>query len=480
MTVTDDDGDRRRLAASDDGHQRRRRAAASGDGDEQRVTTREKVMEEVKGSDAEAEKDGGALKFDVNSDSADLKPVSLQGRITGPTRRSSMGCWTEEEKNRYLVPADLTVGQFVYVVRKRIKLGAEKAIFIFVKNILPSTVDEWTSEQKLQYNDVPEDIEPEEIRPMGNYVVSITWPDGFTQANLGSQLQDTPVVFDLDELPFFIEDFSHELGQGGFRKVYKGKISEQNINQLAKQEIAVKVSKDRQSETTKIWMAEVQFLSMCSHPNVIRLIGYAEDADNDKLLLIYPFCPLGFLHDNLNVLEWAQVQKIMRGIASGLDRIHTRATRAIIHGDLKPDNILLGQDYAAIICDFGSAIQAEDRNEIGTMGYMYPATGESVMPMTDIYSFGVILLQLVTKKPYSHRNGKHLEDIINEEPKWKRLIDKSLLSSGCSKKEGKKAIKLALDCLHGNRPDASKVVQKLDKIFRMNRYTNNLKCFPGV
>ncbi|KAL7250223.1 hypothetical protein ACSBR1_012255 [Camellia fascicularis] len=75
-------------------------------------------MEEVKGSDAEVEKDGGALKFDVNTDSADLKPVSLQG---------------------YLVPTDLIVGQFVYVVRKRIKLGAEKAIFIFVKNILPPT-----------------------------------------------------------------------------------------------------------------------------------------------------------------------------------------------------------------------------------------------------------------------------------------------------------------------------------------------------
>ncbi|XP_028070853.1 receptor-like kinase LIP1 isoform X3 [Camellia sinensis] len=43
------------------------------------------------------------------------------------------------------------------------------------------------------------------------------------------------------------------------------------------------------------------------------------------------------------VLEWAQVQKIMRGIASDLDHIHTRATPAIIHGDLKPDNILLGQ-----------------------------------------------------------------------------------------------------------------------------------------
>ncbi|XP_028080308.1 serine/threonine-protein kinase PBL27-like [Camellia sinensis] len=159
-------------------------------------------------------------------------------------------------------------------------------------------------------------------------------------ANLGSQLQDTLVVFDLDELRFFTEDFSHELGQGGFGKVYKGKISEQNINQLAKQEIAVKVSKDRQSETRKMWMAKVQFLSMCSHPNVIRLIGYAEDADNDKLLLVYPFCPLGSLHDNLD--EWAQVQKIMRGIASGLDHIHMRATPAIIHGDLKPDNILLG------------------------------------------------------------------------------------------------------------------------------------------
>ncbi|KAI8026088.1 Autophagy-related protein 8C-like [Camellia lanceoleosa] len=92
-------------------------------------------MEEVKGSDAEAEKNGGALKFDVNSDSADLKPVSLQGRITGPTRRSSIGRWTEKE---IFGTADL-IWRFVYVVQKRIKLGAEKAIFIFVKNILPPT-----------------------------------------------------------------------------------------------------------------------------------------------------------------------------------------------------------------------------------------------------------------------------------------------------------------------------------------------------
>lgn len=41
--------------------------------------------------------------------------------------------------------------------------------------------DEWTGEQKIQYGDIPEDIEPEEIRPMGNYAVSITWPDGFSQ-----------------------------------------------------------------------------------------------------------------------------------------------------------------------------------------------------------------------------------------------------------------------------------------------------------
>ncbi|CAL5415804.1 unnamed protein product [Camellia sinensis] len=69
--------------------------------------------------------------------------------------------------------------------------------------------------------------------------------------------------------------------------------------------------------------------------------------------------------DLKEVLEWAQVQKIMRGIASDLDHIHTRATAAIIHGDLKPDNILLGQDYSAIICDFGSAIRAEDQRQSG-------------------------------------------------------------------------------------------------------------------
>lgn len=60
------------------------------------------------------------------------------------------------------------------------------ALFLLVYNyrFLKFLQDEWTGEQKVQYSDIPDDIEPEEIRPMGNYAVSITWPDGFSQVNM--------------------------------------------------------------------------------------------------------------------------------------------------------------------------------------------------------------------------------------------------------------------------------------------------------
>ncbi|CAM8938690.1 unnamed protein product [Rhodiola kirilowii] len=62
------------------------------------------------------------------------------------------------------------------------------------------SVDEWSGEQKLQYNDVPEDIQPQDIRPMGNYAVSITWPDGFSQIAPYEQLQTLERLLDVPQL----------------------------------------------------------------------------------------------------------------------------------------------------------------------------------------------------------------------------------------------------------------------------------------
>ncbi|KAI3788138.1 hypothetical protein L2E82_00821 [Cichorium intybus] len=197
---------------------------------------------------------------------------------------------------------------------------------------------------------------------------------------------------------------SYFLGEGGFGKVYKGKLEDSD------QIVAIKQLDPDGLQGIREFVVEVLTLSMADHPNLVKLIGYC--AEGEQRLLVYEYMPLGSLEDHLHDhrphrrrLDWNTRMKIAAGAARGLEYLHDKMNPPVIYRDLKGSNILLGEDYHAKLSDFGLAKVGPlgDKTHVstrvmGTYGYCapdYAMTGQLTFK-SDIYSFGVVLLELIT------------------------------------------------------------------------------------
>ncbi|XP_022943292.1 probable serine/threonine-protein kinase PBL5 [Cucurbita moschata] len=194
------------------------------------------------------------------------------------------------------------------------------------------------------------------------------------------------------------------LGEGGFGKVYKGHLI--RIDQV----VAIKQLDRNGLQGVREFVVEVLTLSLADHPNLVKLLGYC--AERDERLLVYEFMPLGSLDKHLhdlppdkNVLDWNTRMKIAVGAARGLEYLHNKMRPAVIYRDLKCSNILLGEGYWPKLSDFGLAKVGPSGDNthvstrvMGTYGYCapdYAMTGQLTFKC-DIYSFGVVLLELIT------------------------------------------------------------------------------------
>ncbi|KAL2455566.1 Serine/threonine-protein kinase PBS1 [Forsythia ovata] len=217
---------------------------------------------------------------------------------------------------------------------------------------------------------------------------------------------DQAMTFSYRELATATNNFRQEslIGEGGFGSVYQGKL--ESTGQI----VAVKLLNQSGLQGDKEFLVEVLMLSLLRHPNLVNLIGYC--AEGEQRLLVYEFLPLGslerHLHDltpDMEPLNWNTRMRIAAGAADGLSYLHHQADPPVIYRDLKSSNILLDEGFHPKLSDFGLAKfgPIEDKSHVttrvmGTHGYCapeYAGTGKLTLK-SDIYSFGIVLLELIT------------------------------------------------------------------------------------
>ncbi|KAL6638469.1 hypothetical protein ACP70R_023964 [Stipagrostis hirtigluma subsp. patula] len=214
-----------------------------------------------------------------------------------------------------------------------------------------------------------------------------------------------PKRYTYSEVRRMTKCFAHKLGQGGFGAVYRGGLPDGR-------EIAVKMLKDTEGYSED-FMNEVASISRTSHVNVVTLLGFC--LQGSKRALLYEYMPNGSLErfsfgnnsaEGDQTLSWDMLFEIVIGIARGLEYLHSECNTRIVHFDIKPQNILLDQDFCPKISDFGLAKlcrQKESKISIvgarGTIGYIAPEVFSrnygTVSSKSDVYSYGMVVLEMV-------------------------------------------------------------------------------------
>ncbi|KAJ4824543.1 Serine/threonine-protein kinase pbs1 [Turnera subulata] len=251
-------------------------------------------------------------------------------------------------------------------------------------------------------------------------------------------------IFTFRELAAATKNFRPEcfLGEGGFGRVYKGRLESTG------QVVAVKQLDRNGLQGNREFLVEVLMLSLLHHPNLVNLIGYC--ADGDQRLLVYEFMPLGSLEDHLHdlppdkePLDWNTRMKIAAGAAKGLEYLHDKASPPVIYRDFKSSNILLEEGFHPKLSDFGLAKLGPtgDKSHVstrvmGTYGYCapeYAMTGQLTVK-SDVYSFGVVFLELITGRKAIDSTRPHGEQnlvtwarpLFNDRRKFSKLADPRL------------------------------------------------------
>ncbi|VVA94817.1 unnamed protein product [Arabis nemorensis] len=276
-------------------------------------------------------------------------------------------------------------------------------------------------------------------------------------------------------------DNANKLGQGGFGTVYKGVLADGR-------DIAVKRLFFNNRHRATDFYNEVNIISTVEHKNLVRLLGCS--CSGPESLLVYEYLQNKSLDRFIfdvnrgKTLDWQRRFLIIVGTAEGLVYLHEQSTVKIIHRDIKASNILLDSKLQAKIADFGLARSfQEDKSHIstaiaGTLGYMAPeylAHGQ-LTEKVDVYSFGVLVLEIVTgmqntkskmsdysdsliTEAWKHFQSGELEEIFDPNMNWKNENDSIII-----KKEIVRVVQIGLLCtqeIAALRPPMSKVLHML-------------------
>ncbi|KAK1439630.1 hypothetical protein QVD17_05450 [Tagetes erecta] len=313
------------------------------------------------------------------------------------------------------------------------------------------------------------------------------------QNNRGSNMDVSTELLDIENMRAYTykdlrvatEDFRPEnkIGQGGFGSVYKGTLQDGLL-------VAIKVLSADSSQGLREFLTEITVISDIQHENLVKLHGYC--VEGNHRILVYGYLKNGSLdhtllgsgHCSIN-FTWEIRRKICIGVAKGLAYLHEEVHPHVIHRDIKASNILLDEDFTPKISDFGLAklfpshLTHISTRIAGTQGYLAPeyAMRGQLTRKADIYSFGVLVLEIVAGRPNQNRllpvDEQYLLERVWQEYReggLERMVDNSMIED-VDMYEACRYLKIGLLCsqsLPKSRPSMSDVMKMLNDEIDLN------------
>ncbi|XVF12645.1 hypothetical protein REPUB_Repub08aG0136900 [Reevesia pubescens] len=286
-----------------------------------------------------------------------------------------------------------------------------------------------------------------------------------------------PVRYVYSDIKKMTDNFKDKLGEGGYGSVYKGNL---RSGRLA----AIKMLGESKANGQD-FINEVATIGRIHHVNVVQLIGFC--ADGSKRALVYDFMPNGslekyiFPREGHMTISWERLYGIAMGVARGIEYLHCGCDVQILHFDIKPQNILLDENFTPKVSDFGLAKSYQIDDSIvsltaprGTRGYMAPELFYKniggVSHKSDIYSFGMLLMEMAGRRKNLDASVEHLSQVYY--PSWiydqineGKEIEMEGNATEEEKKMAKKIIITAMWCIQmrpDDRPSMTEAMEMLE------------------
>ncbi|GFP85325.1 probable receptor-like protein kinase at1g67000 [Phtheirospermum japonicum] len=281
------------------------------------------------------------------------------------------------------------------------------------------------------------------------------------------------------EIKKMTNSLSDKLGQGGYGCVYKGKLPDGSL-------VAVKVLTDTDSNGED-FINEVASISRTSHVNIVNLLGFC--FDTKKRALVYEYMPNKSLDKYIgnstgsDNLDLKILYKIAVGVAKGLEYLHIGCNTRIVHFDIKPQNILLDEEFCPKISDFGLAKLCKKKQSLlsvlgtrGTAGYIAPEVFSrnfgGVSHKSDVYSYGMMVLEMAganTIVDQTRETTQSTENYFPDKIYEQVIVDVTRKLDGFrideEEETARKMLLIGFWCIQTNpleRPSISKVVEMLE------------------
>nr|XP_015208216.1 PREDICTED: interleukin-1 receptor-associated kinase 3 isoform X1 [Lepisosteus oculatus]XP_015208218.1 PREDICTED: interleukin-1 receptor-associated kinase 3 isoform X1 [Lepisosteus oculatus]XP_015208219.1 PREDICTED: interleukin-1 receptor-associated kinase 3 isoform X1 [Lepisosteus oculatus] len=401
-----------------------------------------------------------------------MEKVCAQGK--SPAREL---LWSWAQKNK-------TVGDLLEILEE---MGHQRAVQLFLPQGVKSTV---SAGKCCSFLPKENNLLHESHHKMKN-AETCEFPDEFhcLSSNVPNGGSEQMPIISFSDIVMGTRNFHQDLkiGEGTFSEVYKGVIG----NQI----FAVKLFKQgKQTEWKKLWklfMSEIQVLSLYHHPNILALSGYC--SEEGKYCLVYPYMSNGSLFHRLHcpdtraLLPWQVRLRILKGTARAVQHLHTAQPCCVISGNITSANILLDEHFEPQLSDFGMAclrphsvndsctisLDTSSRSILGYLPEEYIRDGKLSVKL-DVYSLGVVIMEILTARravqdgPKYTRLKDMLCNVVEESggvDACLRFLDEQAGSWPPSVSLG--LFRLALECTAWrpkNRPTTSAVLQVLSEM----------------